>query len=111
MLMRLLKNLKKSNKNMKQIELHGETYKVGGKVLSIGLDERCFKAVSTSIIFEIDEDKNEFVFAQYGDEDYKFVLPLDYLKKNFYVYNKANKKKLQDECNKSYKEWLDKVNA
>ena len=91
---------------MKEIKLHGEAYKLGDKVLSIGMDMQCFKAVSISRIFEINEDN--FVFAEVGDEDCKVVLPISYLEE-FYVYNKANRKKLQDYCDKCYKEWEEAV--
>jgi hypothetical protein len=48
------------------------------------------------------------VFAEVGAEDYKVVLPISYLEE-FYVYNEANRKKLQDYCDKCHKEWEEAV--
>jgi len=76
------------------------------KVISLGLDMQCHHVVTPSIILYVNEAEDKVIIE---NEGIKIRLRMNDLK-DFHIDTKENRKKLQEQCDKEYNDWVAAVN-
>ena len=76
------------------------------KVISLGLDMQCHHVVTPSIILSVNEAEDKVIIESEG---IKIRLRMNDLK-DFHIDTKENRKKLQEQCDKEYNDWVAAVN-
>ena len=94
----------KGDKNM--ITLNGQSIKLPCKAVSLGLDMQCHHCVTPSTILSVDAAEDKVIIESEG---IKIRLQIKDLE-GFYVNTKENRKKLQEQCDKEYNDWVAAVN-
>jgi len=94
----------KGDKNM--ITLNGQSIKLPCKAVSLGLDMQCHHCVTQSTILSVDAAEDKVIIESEG---IKIRLQIKDLE-GFYVNTKENRKKLQEQCDKEYNDWVAAVN-
>lgn len=88
------------------ITLNGQSVKLPCKVISLGLDMQCHHVVTPSIILSVNEAEDKVIIESEG---IKIRLRMNDLK-DFHIDTKENRKKLQEQCDKEYNDWVAAVN-
>ena len=88
------------------ITLNGQLVKLPCKAVSLGLDMQCHHCVITSTILSVDAAEDKVIIKSEG---IKIRLQIKDLE-DFYVNTKENRKKLQEQCDKEYNDWIDALN-
>ena len=88
------------------ITLNGQLVKLPCKVISLGLDMQCHHVVTPSTILSVNETEDKVIIE---NEGIKIRLRMNELKE-FYTDTKENRKKLQEQCDKEYNDWVAAVN-
>lgn len=88
------------------ITLNGQLAKLPCKAVSLGLDMQCHHCVTTSTILSVDAAEDKVIIKSDG---IKIRLQIKDLE-DFYVNTKENRKKLQEQCDKEYNDWVAAVN-
>jgi hypothetical protein len=88
------------------ITLNGQLVKLPCKVISLGLDMQCHHVVTPSIILFVNAAEDKVIIE---NEGIKIRLRMNDLKE-FYIDTKENRKKLQEQCDKEYNDWVAAVN-
>jgi hypothetical protein len=88
------------------ITLNGQLVKLPCKVISLGLDMQCHHVVTPSIILFVNAAEDKVIIE---NEGIKILLHMKDLKE-FYIDTKENRKKLQEQCDKEYNDWVAAVN-
>jgi len=88
------------------ITLNGQLVKLPCKVISLGLDMQCHHVVTPSTILSVNAAEDKVIIESEG---IKIRLRMNDLKE-FYIDTKENRKKLQEQCDKEYNDWVAAVN-
>ena len=91
---------------METTNINGSKCALPCKVISIGLDMQCHHVVTPSIILSVNEAEDKVIIESEG---IKIRLRMNDLKE-FYIDTKENRKKLQEQCDKEYNDWVAAVN-
>lgn len=91
---------------METTNINGSKCALPCKVISLGLDMQCHHVVTPSIILSVNEAEDKVIIESEG---IKIRLRMNDLKE-FYIDTKENRKKLQEQCDKEYNDWVAAVN-
>lgn len=91
---------------METTNINGSKCALPCKVISLGLDMQCHHVVTPSTILSVDAAEDKVIIESEG---IKIRLRMNDLKE-FYTDTKENRKKLQEQCDKEYNDWIAAVN-